>query len=56
LVRIAVDLYRNLDDQFGGQVNFTMRIGIITMYKEQLYELRRHFTNAFGPEIVDTIE
>lgn len=54
--RTAVDLYRNLDNQFGGLVNFTMRIGIITMYREQLYELRRHFTDAFGQEILETIE
>lgn len=52
----AVQLYRNLRDTFSGRVNFDMRIGIITMYREQLYELRRKFQEAFGPSVFDTIE
>lgn len=52
----AVELYRNLEQQFGGKVNFAMRIGIITMYREQLYELKRKFNDAYGAEILDTIE
>lgn len=54
--RAAVDLYRNLEDQFGDKINLAMRIGIITMYREQLYEIRRQFTDAFGPDILDVIE
>ncbi|WOO78940.1 Helicase sen1 [Vanrija pseudolonga] len=52
----AVELYRNLEQQFGGKVNFAMRIGIITMYREQLYELKRKFNDAYGAEILDTID
>jgi len=54
--RVAVDLYRNLSQQFESQVNFTMRIGIITMYREQMFEIRRQFVDAFGPDIVEIIE
>jgi senataxin len=54
--RVAADLYRNLTAQFGDEVNFTMRIGIITMYREQMNEIRRTFTDAFGPDILETIE
>lgn len=53
---VAVDLYRNLEQQFGKKVNLAMRIGVITMYREQLYELRRQFSAAFGQDIVESIE
>lgn len=53
---VAVDLYRNLQSQFGRKVNLAMRIGIITMYREQLFELKRKFTDAYGQEITETIE
>lgn len=54
--RVAVDLYRNLENQYGTRIDFTMRIGVITMYKEQLNELKRQFRNAFNDEIVEKIE
>lgn len=54
--RVAVDLYRNLERQYGSEVNFTMRIGVITMYREQLMELKRQFRNVFGEDIVERIE
>ncbi|CAK9786073.1 hypothetical protein CC85DRAFT_326715 [Cutaneotrichosporon oleaginosum] len=54
--RVAVDLYRNLEAQYGNRIDFTMRIGVITMYKEQLNELKRQFRNAFGDEIVEKID
>lgn len=54
--QVAVDLYRNLKQQFGSRVNLEMRIGVITMYREQLNELKRRFQDAFGRQILDTIE
>lgn len=54
--RVAVDLYRNLEKHHGKQVQFAMRIGVITMYKEQLYELKRQFKVAFGEDILERIE
>ncbi|BEI80229.1 hypothetical protein CcaverHIS002_0107580 [Cutaneotrichosporon cavernicola] len=54
--RAAVDLYRNLEFQYGKRIDFTMRIGVITMYKEQLNELKRQFRNVFGEEIVEKID
>ena len=52
----AVEIYRQLERLFGSRVNFAMRIGIITMYKEQLRELKRKFTEAYGNVVRETIE
>ncbi len=54
--QVAVDLYRGLEADFGTKVNLAMRIGVITMYREQLYELKRQFNQAFGPDVLQTIE
>jgi senataxin len=53
---MAVKLYRRLEEEFGKKVDLTMRIGVITMYKEQLYTLKRAFNEAFGAAILQTIE
>ena len=53
---VAVELYRRLEDDFGAQVNLSYKIGIISMYKEQLWELRRKFTEVFGAQILERIE
>ncbi|OCF45032.1 senataxin [Kwoniella heveanensis CBS 569] len=52
----AVDLYRRLYADFGTRINLDMRIGVISMYKEQLWELKRKFTEAFGQAILETID
>ncbi|WVF66821.1 hypothetical protein IAT40_001563 [Kwoniella sp. CBS 6097] len=52
----AVDLYRRLHADFGTGINLDMRIGVISMYKEQLWELKRKFTEAFGQAILETID
>ncbi|KAK8861338.1 hypothetical protein IAR55_002157 [Kwoniella newhampshirensis] len=52
----AVDLYRRLNTDFGTKINLAMRVGVISMYKEQLWELKRKFTEAFGPSILELIE
>jgi hypothetical protein len=53
---VAVELYRKLEDEFGDRVNFAMRIGVISMYKEQLWELKRKFIDAYGSGILEKIE
>lgn len=53
---VAVELYRRLEADFGSKVNLALRIGVITMYKEQLWEMKRKFTDAFGPVILEKIE
>ena len=53
---VAVELYRRLEADFGTRVNLSLRIGVISMYKEQLWELRRKFTEAFGAAILERIE
>ncbi|WRT65451.1 uncharacterized protein IL334_002394 [Kwoniella shivajii] len=52
----AVELYRRLNADFGMKINLAMRIGVISMYKEQLWELKRKFTEAFGAAILETID
>jgi senataxin len=51
-----VDLYRRLEADFGTKVNLALRVGIITMYREQLYEMKRAFNQAFGESILQRIE
>ncbi|OXB33487.1 senataxin [Cryptococcus neoformans] len=52
----AVELYRRLSADFGTRVNLAMRIGVISMYREQLWELKRKFTEAFGSTILELVE
>jgi senataxin len=52
----AVSLYRRLEEDFGSKIDLAMRIGVITMYKEQLFELKRAFNAAFGAAILQLIE
>lgn len=53
---VAVSLYRRLEEDFGKQIDLSFRIGVITMYKEQLYELKRAFNQAFGADVLNIIE
>jgi senataxin len=53
---VAVDLFRRLELEVGLKVNLDQRIGVITMYKDQLTELKRAFTRAFGESILTRIE
>ncbi|WVQ73855.1 hypothetical protein IAR50_003436 [Cryptococcus sp. DSM 104548] len=52
----AVELYGRLNADFGTRINLAMRVGVISMYKEQLRELKRQFIDAFGPTIVELVE
>lgn len=53
---VAVELYTRLEEYFGTRVNFDMKIGVISMYKEQLWELKRKFMDRYGSGITDRIE
>lgn len=53
---VGVELYRRLEADFGSKVNLALRIGVISMYKEQLWELKRKFNEAFGAGILERIE
>jgi senataxin len=53
---VAVELYRRLEADFGSKINLSMRVGVITMYREQLYELKRKFQAAIGDGILERIE
>ncbi|ODO09298.1 hypothetical protein I350_02898 [Cryptococcus amylolentus CBS 6273] len=52
----AVELYGRLNADFGTRINLAMRVGVISMYKEQLRELKKQFIEAFGPAIVELVE
>jgi senataxin len=53
---VAVELYTRLEDDFGSRVDFAYKIGVISMYKQQVGELKRAFINAFGQGILERIE
>lgn len=50
-----VALYTRLIRQFL-DIDFDYRIGIVSMYKQQVYELRRAFVRRFGDDIVSKID
>lgn len=54
--QVAVQLYKALGQDFGDKINLNMRVGIISMYREQIYEMRRSFMAEFGQEIVSAVE
>ncbi|KAK4689196.1 senataxin, partial [Tremellales sp. Uapishka_1] len=53
---VAVELYHRLEADFGTKINLALRVGVITMYREQLMELKRKFVDAFGPQILEMVE
>lgn len=54
--QVAVQLYKALGQDFGSKINLNMRVGIISMYREQIHEIRRSFVSAFGQEINSAVE
>ncbi|EIW69108.1 hypothetical protein TREMEDRAFT_31469 [Tremella mesenterica DSM 1558] len=52
----AVNIYKHLEEDFGDRTNLALRVGIITMYREQMYEIKRQFLQAFGGSIMEMIE
>jgi len=54
-VTTALSLFRRITTDFRDQ-DFSGMIGIITPYKQQLFELKRRFRSEFGQKILDAIE
>ncbi|KAF8073606.1 SEN1 N terminal-domain-containing protein [Lyophyllum atratum] len=53
--RVAVALYARLVQEFSS-IDFSYRVGIVSMYRAQIVELRRQFTERFGPQILETVD
>ncbi|KAL7273605.1 DEAD-box type RNA helicase [Rhizina undulata] len=54
-VNMAIALVERMRADFS-EIDFDGKIGIITPYKQQLYELKRRFSGRFGEQIVTCIE
>jgi senataxin len=54
-VAIAMAIYDRLQKDFP-TVNFDSRIGIVTMYRAQMLELKRQFQARYTPEILKKID
>lgn len=51
----ATELYNRLRRDFSA-VDFTLRIGVVSMYKAQINALRRMFVDRFGNDILSKID
>jgi senataxin len=51
----AAALYNRLQREFSS-INFDFRVGIVSMYRAQIFEMRRHFQERFGPDIVGKVD
>lgn len=54
-VQIAKAIYSRLNKEFQS-VGFKRRIGIVSMYRAQISELRRQFFQAFGEGILESVD
>ncbi|RGP62673.1 hypothetical protein FLONG3_10166 [Fusarium longipes] len=52
---VAMQMYDRFSNEYG-ECDLTGKIGIITPYKAQLYELRNRFRSRYGENITDIIE
>lgn len=52
---VAVALYSRLVKEFS-TIDFSYRVGIVSMYRAQIVELRRQFEQRFGSEILETVD
>jgi senataxin len=53
--QVAAALYDRLQKDFA-QVDFSFRVGVVSMYRAQIQELRRTFTGRFGPQIAEKVD
>jgi senataxin len=53
--QVAASLYGRLIKEFPS-VNFDFRIGVVSMYRAQIAELRRVFQQRFGQDIVARVD
>jgi senataxin len=54
-VQVAVGLYNRLLEEFSS-VDFNFRIGVVSMYRAQILELRRAFESRFGRDITSQVD
>ncbi|THH27997.1 hypothetical protein EUX98_g6198 [Antrodiella citrinella] len=53
--QIAAALYQRLKQEFSSY-DFEYKVGVVTMYRAQIGELRRTFEQRFGSEILSTVD
>lgn len=53
--QVAVALYARLRQEFSS-FDFDFKVGIITMYRAQIGELRRAFSQRFGQDIIGRVD
>ncbi|PPQ66263.1 hypothetical protein CVT24_007281 [Panaeolus cyanescens] len=53
--QIAAALYGRLTEQFS-QIDFSFRVGVVTMYRAQLTTIRRCFERRFGRDILSKVD
>jgi senataxin len=54
-VQVAVGLYDRLLKEFSS-VDFNFRVGVVSMYRAQILELRRAFESRFGLDITSQVD
>jgi senataxin len=54
-VQVAISLYDRLLKEFGS-VDFNFRVGVVSMYRAQILELRRAFESRFGIDITSQVD
>ena len=52
---VAVALYNRIKTEYSS-IDFDFRIGVITMYRAQLLELKRKFQATFGADVVGKVD
>lgn len=55
-INAIISLYRSLRDQYGSSDRLMGKIGIISMYKDQVNLLKRKFRDIFGDQAFDDID
>ena len=53
--QVAVALYNRLIREFSS-TNFDFKVGVISMYRGQIVELKRAFRQRFGEEVLSTVD
>ncbi|KAI0785263.1 SEN1 N terminal-domain-containing protein [Abortiporus biennis] len=54
-IQVAIALYNRLKQEFHS-FDFDFKVGIVTMYRAQVIELRRAFERQFGQDILATVD
>ncbi|KAG6820177.1 hypothetical protein H0H93_004308 [Arthromyces matolae] len=53
--QVAVSLYNRLVQEYSS-IDFRYRVGVVSMYRAQIVEIRRAFQARFGAEILDSVD